>query len=155
MLPVSSHLLVLHMAWYIFQDNLFHDLTEHRGEADWPVAPRVLLFILLENGHCVSLFLLYGDFAWLPWLLKYDGEWLGNNIHHFPQEPVVHLIMSHGLVYCSGFSGDLKPNLHWPAVNTNPEFSFTGLAANFSPNLLPSLVSMENEMPVPFKLSAE
>ena len=28
----------------------------HRGEADWLVVPRVLLFILLKNGCDVSLF---------------------------------------------------------------------------------------------------
>lgn len=44
---------------------------------------------------------------------------------------MLHLNMSNVLVFCSGFSGDLKANPHWPAKNTNPEFSFAGLAANF------------------------
>lgn len=43
-----------------------------------------------------------GDFPWLPWLFRYDGEWNGNCISQFPQHPGMHLIGSHGFVYVQG-----------------------------------------------------
>ncbi|GAB0204720.1 leucine-rich repeat-containing protein 2 [Grus japonensis] len=39
------------------------------------------------------------DFTGLPGLLKYDGEWLSNFTHQFPQDPRMHLIRFHGLVH--------------------------------------------------------
>lgn len=53
---LSHHLSLIHMPWHVFQENLFHDLTGHWGEADWPVVCRVLLFKLFKNGCDVSLF---------------------------------------------------------------------------------------------------
>jgi len=32
------------------------------------------------------------DFIWQPWLFKYDGEWLGNHISQFLQDPRMHIV---------------------------------------------------------------
>ena len=69
MLAASSHFPVTHISWHIFQRDLFHDLTGHRGEADWSVVPRVLLFTLFKNRCNVSIFPVTGDFTW--WILRF------------------------------------------------------------------------------------
>ena len=69
------------------------------GETDRPVVPWVFLFTLLKNRGYVSPLPVGGNFAGLPGLLKYDGEWPGHFIRQFPLDPQMHLIGSHGFVH--------------------------------------------------------
>lgn len=77
MLVISYHL--FHM--YSFQEDLLHDLTWHRSEADISVVPRIILSTLLKNRGDIALFPVPGYFIWPPWLFTYHQEWLGNYIN--------------------------------------------------------------------------
>lgn len=50
----------------------------------------MFIFAHFKHGCNVSPFLFTGDFAWLPWMLKYDGERLGNFIIKFSQNSGMH-----------------------------------------------------------------
>lgn len=78
---------------------MLHDFRGHGGEGHWSVVTRVLFFTPFKNGCAIPISLVTRVFAWLLWLFKYDGEWLGNYIIQFPQDPGMYLIGSHGLVY--------------------------------------------------------
>ena len=55
MLAVSDHTPFPHVIKHVIQDDLFHDLSRHRGETHRPVVPGVLLAPLLVNGSDVTL----------------------------------------------------------------------------------------------------
>ena len=42
-LAVLDHTLIPHVIKHVIQENLFHDLPRHRGEAHWPGVLHVLL----------------------------------------------------------------------------------------------------------------
>jgi len=50
MLAGSDPLVVLHIPGERTQDELLHNLPRHRGQADRPVVPRILLLALLVDG---------------------------------------------------------------------------------------------------------
>lgn len=79
----SDHLPVILTPWHSFQEDVIHDFIRHRNIwlVDGAQGP---IFTLLEIRCDISLFLVTGDFAWLPWLYKYDGEKLSNYICQFP-----------------------------------------------------------------------
>jgi len=56
MLAVINHLLILHVPYHSFQEDMLHDLDRHRGETDWPVVPRVFHFTVLKTGVMFPLF---------------------------------------------------------------------------------------------------
>ena len=45
MLVVSNHLLIAHVPSYLFQEDLFHNLSGHRHEVHRPVVPQCLFFV--------------------------------------------------------------------------------------------------------------
>lgn len=63
------------------------------------VVPCVFLFSFLKNRCDVFLFPVTGSFTWQLRLLKYDQEWLGHHISHFPQNPGMCVIRPHRLVH--------------------------------------------------------
>ena len=81
-----------------FQEDLFHDLTRHRCEADWSVGPRVLLITFFKNECDIVFSPVTGDFAWPPWIFKYDEEQLNNYICQLTWDSGMHLAGSHGFV---------------------------------------------------------
>jgi len=62
------------------------------GKTDKLVVPQVFLLSLFKNGGYVFPFPVTGKFTGLSQLLEYDGQWLSNFIHQFPQDPQMHLI---------------------------------------------------------------
>lgn len=56
MLTIPSHLLVLNVFWNVFQQYLLYYLPTDWGEFDWPVVPRTLLLVLLEDRSDICLF---------------------------------------------------------------------------------------------------
>lgn len=87
------------MFWHVFQKNLLHELTRHRGEADQLVVPRVLLIIVFKNECDVSIFQSLGtlpdchDFSYMV------GS--GNYISQFHQDSGMYLVGSHDLLMFS------------------------------------------------------
>lgn len=49
-------------------------------------------FYRFKNTCDVSVFLVTGDFPWLPWLFKYNREWVSNCISQFLQKFGMHLV---------------------------------------------------------------
>ena len=49
MLAGPDHLVVLHVSGELTQDEPLHNLAQHRGQADTPVAPGILLPALLVD----------------------------------------------------------------------------------------------------------
>jgi len=56
MLAVSDLLLVPHVVWHIFQEDLLQDLPRHRAEVQWTVVPQVFLSPFFKNGNRGSFF---------------------------------------------------------------------------------------------------
>jgi len=49
--------IAFHVPWHCFQEDLLHDLSQHKGETDRLVVPQVFLKMdLLKNGCGVALF---------------------------------------------------------------------------------------------------
>lgn len=96
----SYHLPVYHMPWHSFQEHLFHDLTGLR------MFQRTSILPLLKMSAMFLCFSVAGHFIWLPGLLKYAWERLGNYISHFLHDSDVHPIGSCSLLYLSS-SDDL------------------------------------------------
>lgn len=66
-LSVSNHLLIFHLFWYSFQEDLFQNLTRYTAEADsplWILCLKPLCCILFLNYHFVllSLYLILSCF---------------------------------------------------------------------------------------------
>ncbi|KAK4810863.1 hypothetical protein QYF61_008835 [Mycteria americana] len=79
------------------QDDLLHQLPRHRGQADGPVVPRILLPALLEDGCHICYPPVNWDFPSSPGLLVNDGKQLGEHICQFLQYSQVDLIRPHRL----------------------------------------------------------
>lgn len=62
-------------------------ILSHTEISDWLMVPRVLFLTFLKSGVISPFFLITEDFAWLPWLYKYDGEKVSNCICQFPLMP--------------------------------------------------------------------
>lgn len=56
----------------------------------------ILFFLKMDD---ILFYPVSGDFADLPWLFKYGGDWLGNYIRQFCWDPWMHLIRSQALAY--------------------------------------------------------
>lgn len=56
MLIVTNHLLVFHVSYHSFQEDLLYDLAGHRGQADRSVLPCLPSFHFLKGGDMFPLF---------------------------------------------------------------------------------------------------
>ena len=54
MLAGPDPLVVLHMPIERTQDELLHNVAQHRGQADRPVVPVILLLALLVDGRYIG-----------------------------------------------------------------------------------------------------
>ena len=88
MLTTPKQFLVLHMSGNGFQNYLLHHLPKKQDEADWPVAP----WILLLPGRNDICFLpnLFQTSPWLSWPFQDYWVWPCNDIGQLPQHLFVH-----------------------------------------------------------------
>lgn len=90
---------------------------------DRPVVPRVLIFSLFKYRCNVALFPVIAQFTWMPWLLKYHGEWVGNYISQFPQDSGMPLIGSHRVMYIRIPHVVMNLILQWKGLcSSSPQF---------------------------------
>ena len=85
---------VPHMPHDLPQDNLLHNLPQHRGQANRPIVPQILLVDRSHTGK-PSVF---WDLTRQQGALIDDGKQLGYHRRQFPQHSRVNLIQPHGLV---------------------------------------------------------
>lgn len=99
-LTTSENLFLSHLLWDDIHNELFHQLSRDRGEANWPITAKHLLLALFEDlsdvGFPSSLqaplpfsteiisasnFNTHGYIHWGPWICEHqiwlDNRWLG------------------------------------------------------------------------------
>lgn len=96
-----DRLFVLHLPWHCFQEDLFHDLSRHRGETHESVVSQVLLSTLCTNGS---------DIYTVAQRFRQDLGYFcdGNNLKMNPVLTVVKIIISLRINYLYSLSFNLS-----------------------------------------------
>lgn len=95
---------------FVLMSNAVHDFTGQWGEAERSVVSRVLVIELFKDGCYVFLFSSHWG-CWLLWLLKNDGEWLGNYNCKVSSGPWDSCLWVPWTYICPGSSGSLESDL--------------------------------------------
>lgn len=114
MLAVLDLLLVLHVPWHVFHEDLLHDLLKHGGEAQRSVFSCLYFLLILKIGVMFP-FIVTRNFVWLLWIFKCDWEWLEKSTSQFPLVPRLHITRPHRLV-----------PIQFHQVDTNHCFAYSG-----------------------------
>lgn len=96
-----NHLLIFQLSQYRFQEVLLHNLACTKVRLTDLLLLSASFFLLLKNEVMFPFFPQW-ELHLTSRTSQYNGQWVNNFNHQFPQDPRMSLIRSQGLVFLWG-----------------------------------------------------